>query len=193
MEGAPEKLTRNIRHVDNMPDQTQIFVKAMIGLFDYDPEDLTRNEQRAEYAFQEFEKLLRKHGIRLTGFLKTKDVKVLEVGSGNAFFLNAAKKKGVNIVGVDARPRGETNDSQVLARVEQLPFKDNEFNVVFSHGIFDKNIYEQDWDLMGQEISRVLKQGGVYIGLEGENHPSFPGLKLVPGNPYEYVYKKINA
>ena len=39
-------------------------------------------------------------------YLLAEEVKVLELGSGNAVFLDYMKKQSVDAVGVDVRPRG---------------------------------------------------------------------------------------
>ncbi len=89
--------------------------------------------------------------------------KILEVGSGDGSLVNYAKSQGLNMMGVDVRPRREDKSSQVIARIEQLPFPDESFEVIFSYLVFDSKSYIQDHELMVQDIARVLKKGGIYI------------------------------
>jgi SAM-dependent methyltransferase len=120
--------------------------------------------------------------------------KILEIGSGDAIFINHLKNKGLDIVGIDARPRGKS-DSHVLARIEYLPFRDNTFSVVVSLGtVFDDTIYNQDQDLMMREIYRVLKQDGIYIASNSREIKVSPiqGFDMIPNmvDKMWQVYKK---
>ncbi len=81
------------------------------------------------------------------------------------------KRRGLDVVGVDTRPRGINDPKQVIARIEQLPFSSESFDVIFSIEIFDLRMYNQDQDLMTQEIVRVLKKGGLYIAYEDFDQP----------------------
>jgi len=89
----------------------------------------------------------------------------LEVGSGNGILLNHFRKQNLDIVGIDARPRPiRPNSCFIASRVEQMPFQDNVFDVILSVQAFDLVVYEQDHGFMLDEIHRVLKPGGIYIG-----------------------------
>ncbi len=138
--------------------------------------------------FQVLEEVLNGQGVNL------KNAKVLEVGSGNSVFLNYLRKEGVSALGVDVRPRGNKESPQVLARIEQLPFPDESFDVIFSSAVFDSSVYKQDQELMLKEIMRVLKHGGIYVRTDTETHLLPPeGLNLVKDNSIfklETVYKK---
>lgn len=97
--------------------------------------------------------------------LSFKDGKILEVGSGNGFFLEKLRGEGADVVGVDRRPRGELGLPQAAADIEALPFADSTFQYVFSGAVFDKSIYTmQNQPKMLSEIARVLKPGGYYVG-----------------------------
>ena len=140
--------------------------------------------ESAEGFYSIFERRARDQGIDLT-----KNVKVLELGSGNAMLLEYAKSQGVDIVGVEVEPRGKREFPQVIARIEQLPFPDETFEVVISASIFDHSEYEQDQDLMMKDVARVLKHGGIYIGAEYLNKiPEIPGLVCVDKD--RRVFKK---
>lgn len=119
------------------------------------------DEADARRMFRSFERRFKDFGIGID--LKTS--KILEVGSGKSVFLDYLQKQGVDAVGVDARPRGETEGLPIVAaRIEQLPFPDETFDVVLSNSVFDTSVYDQDHRLMLEEISRVLRPGGVYAG-----------------------------
>jgi len=118
--------------------------------------------------------------------------KVLEVGSGKGVFLEFLKKRRINVVGVDIRPRDNKAGVQVQARVEGLPFADGEFDLVYSSQAFDVVQYFQDQVAMLNEISRVLKQGGIYIGsAESISAQSPTSLKKMDAKlMFKDVYKK---
>lgn len=103
----------------------------------------------------------------------------------------------VKNIGVDVRPHGTKESPQVIARIEQLPFPDNSFDVLISNQVFDPLVYHQDHALMMKEIVRVLKRGGIYIALEEQDHVSqIEGFNRVLSNSlhsnpsFKSVYKK---
>ncbi len=151
--------------------------------------DNRTNLDAAESFYEIIQRFLKEHGIDLT-----KNVKVLELGSGNAVFLGYLRKQGVNVMGIDANPRGSKEPSQVRARIERLPFIKESFDVILASNVFDKKVYKnQDHNLMMQEIARVLKHGGIFIGLtEKIEAQPIKGLSLIPGNSIfkETIYQK---
>ncbi len=179
MDKLPEKFRKHISHVDNQLDaemhkENPSPLMAMSLVMAQDDLDLTK-EHNVKGNFEDFEYDLKKKGIKLTGLFKDK-VKVLEVGSGNAQFVDFAKGKGVDIIGVDANPRGPVDGVQINARIEQLPFADASFDVVYSRAVFDKTVYDQYPQFMVQEIFRILKPGGLYMGYEFNEFPAIKGF-----------------
>ena len=153
------------------------------------PEDLVTKSSDAEILHSVLERILKNYGIALD-----KDTKFLEIGSGNVVFLDYLIQRGVNATGVDVSPNWKQASPQALARIEQLPFADESFNVIFSHGVFDEGVYNQNQDDMMREISRVLKHGGMYVGTTLESISASPmsGLTSVPdltGNRFK-MYRK---
>lgn len=119
--------------------------------------------------------------------------KGLEVGSGNGNFLNHLRENGLDIEGVDIKPRGpEVKEADIAA----LPYSDELFDYVLSKQVFDGWLYDQDVEkqkAMLREIVRVLKKGGVYYAMESFFEP-IEGLELIPdpkGNRVSSVYKKV--
>src|SRR3989344_4508973 len=120
----------------------------------------------------------------------------LEIGSGKGLFLKLLEEKGVQVVGVDAHPRGPREPTQMKGRVEDLRFADNTFDIVFSAGVFDADVYEQqDQQKMLQEIARVLRPGGLYAAyVEVFGVPIPENLKLMPGTTRRSlspIYQKV--
>jgi ubiquinone/menaquinone biosynthesis C-methylase UbiE len=123
-------------------------------------EEGVETERDATLYFQAGKQMLEELGIHLD-----KNKKLLEVGSGNGVFLKYLQKEGYDAIGVDARPRGSDKEKVIQARIEQLPFTDESFDVVLSNSVFDTSVYDQDQSLMTQELARVLKPGGIYVGI----------------------------
>ncbi len=139
---------------------------------------------KPEDVYEGFDKILKENNINLS-----KNLKVLEVGSGNGAFVKFLQNKGINMIGTDIQPRGSNNSTQVIARIEQLPFQDEQFDVVLSNQIFDsRHYYGQYQILMMKEIARVLKHNGLYLGRESHEMKKFiiKGFNLVEKN-YEPI------
>ncbi|MFA5936891.1 MAG: class I SAM-dependent methyltransferase [Candidatus Paceibacterota bacterium] len=122
-------------------------------------ENIINNEDDAKLVFHVFQQALKEYGIDLV-----KNIKVLEIGSGNAVLLDYLRQQGVDVVGVDMKPHGNKESIQ-LAYIEQLPFEKESFDVILSNFVFDR-LYTQNRYLMMTEIARVLKSGGIYLGRE---------------------------
>lgn len=143
MEELPEYLPRDVRKMHRRDDR-------------YDWEEVTEPAQ-AEVIIRDVAELAEKFKINL------ETAKVLEIGSRHGMVLDEARKRGINIVGLDVRPRASKENKQVLARAEVLPFADNTFEVIIAFWVFDPNVYNQYAEHMMAEIARVLKPGGFFI------------------------------
>jgi SAM-dependent methyltransferase len=137
-------------------------------------EGSVENEKDAKGWFKAFEHRLTELGVEI------RESKVLEIGSGNNIFLKYLREQGVKAVGVGALPRGKTEGLPVVAaRIEQLPFPNESFDIVVSTGVFNASEYNQDQPQMMENIARVLKPGGYYIGALNDTKESVENLKLV--------------
>lgn len=96
--------------------------------------------------------------------------KILDIGAGMAELAHAAKKRGIEVISLDKYPEQweeeggvPTNVPYIVAGAEQLPFDDNEFDLVISHagppGTFDS---KEEVKQALIEAHRVLKPGGEY-------------------------------
>src|ERR1700687_4450901 len=98
-------------------------------------EETIEDEHDAKLMFESFDRHLQTLGIDI------RNGKVLELGSGNSMFLNYLKKQAINAVGLDVRPRGETEGLPIsVARVEQLPFPNETFNTILAISVFDHSV-----------------------------------------------------
>ena len=87
--------------------------------------------------------------------------------------LNYLQKIGLDAVGLDARPRGEKVNNTVAGRAEQLPFRDDVFDLIHAHAVFDAGVYNQDQETMVKEIERVLKPEGIFYTMHGWKGPTW--------------------
>ncbi len=92
---------------------------------------------------------------------------LLDVGCGTGFLLSLAQKKGFTVTGVDPSSgmldQAKQNHSLekqnlVCAGADDLPFKDEQFSHVIASGSL---VYVQNMQKAAEEISRVLKKGGL--------------------------------
>lgn len=104
---------------------------------------------------------------------KRKAKSVLEIGCGNGRDSIFLAKAGFDVTAVDVAPsaielaeanikKAEVKVRTKVANAEKLPFRDKEFNAVFSLSV----LHATDLDKSLAEVSRVLKPGGyafIYI------------------------------
>lgn len=101
---------------------------------------------------------------------KLKDKKVLDLGAGLGKFAEAAKKRGVDVVSLDAHPEWHSNKGSlpndipfVVGDGQQLPFKDEVFDVIVARAAVDSMIeVKEDLEAVLSEAKRVLKTGGEF-------------------------------
>ena len=108
---------------------------------------------------------------------RTGGEKLLDVGCGMGFILDLAKEFFKVLRGVDVTPAmlervildGWGGDIKVeLARVENLPYADNSFDVCTAHAVLH---HLHDIKPALREINRVLKPGGIfYADLEPNSY-----------------------
>ena len=118
--------------------------------------------------------------------------KILDVGCGHGEFTNNFSRIAKNVVGIDLRgdfinKANERNvfnntDFLVVNAEDPLPLKDKTFDLVYTK--------KGPW--LHKEASRILKTGGIIIGLfhsgtDGGLRALFPGLyKPLPRDPYDF-------
>lgn len=97
---------------------------------------------------------------------------VLDLGGGAGEFSKNLNAQGINCVSLDIQNL-ETNPGakQVRSSAYQMPFTDNSFNIIHSHGVFDKKVYKHDFAELFAEVARVLKEKGILFSCEYPHAP----------------------
>jgi ubiquinone/menaquinone biosynthesis C-methylase UbiE len=103
--------------------------------------------------------------IALAERYSQKDHFVLDVGCGNGIFLNSLSKDGRhNLYGIDREDFGNASKEYFLSKVdisnENLPFKNNSFDLVTTWQVFE---HLENPHHATREIYRVLRSGGIFI------------------------------
>ena len=123
-------------------------------------------------------------------------LKVLDVGCGPGMFTEFMLDQGVDAAGVDidhslvrtAKSRVAQRGSAghfLVGTVERLPYRDRVFDVCVANSILE---HVQDWEATLQEVTRVLKVGGLLVFYTTNRlHPfqnevnGFPFYPWIPG------------
>ena len=106
---------------------------------------------------------------RLMEFQNFRDARLLEVGCGMGTDLLQFSRGGARCVGVDLTPRSieitqhrfklyGANGAFMISDAENLPFRDESFEVVYSNGVLH---HTPDTEGAIREVHRVLRPGGV--------------------------------
>lgn len=135
-------------------------------------------------------------------------VRVLDAGCGSGRNIQFFLKQGLEVFGVDQDPQaiaalqqlysGSEQDFQanhfVVAKVEELPFDDNSFDLVISSAVlhFAKNL--EHFEQMLSSMWRVLKKDGYFfcrlasdIGIESSLHFVGNGRYILPDGSERFL------
>ena len=110
------------------------------------------------------------------------DAKILDLGSGVGRIMRTWKRRGFqDIYGLEisktaVRASGEPN--MICGTVADIPYRDNEFDLVFSVALFE-HIDESILERVINECLRVGKRQAHFIGLEFGTDPSHINIKTM--------------
>jgi ubiquinone/menaquinone biosynthesis C-methylase UbiE len=114
---------------------------------------------------------------------------VLEIGSGSGAHSALFKRHGANMTSVDITPERVFATARKLALVEEgsgnayqadaenLPFRDNSFDIVYSNGVLH---HSENTDQCINEVYRVLKPGGKAVIMLYSRHSAIFWLNVLP-------------
>jgi SAM-dependent methyltransferase len=132
------------------------------SIYDYLPKELSK-----QYNAWKFVELL---------FSDNKFKNVLDLGCGKGLSYEKFMKLDSNIewIGLDvkkspeAKLRDNKNRNYCFFDGIKMPFKNNEFDLIFSNQVFEHVLYPRR---LLKEVFRVLKKGGVFIGSVSQLEP----------------------
>ena len=124
------------------------------------------------------------------GMLDLTGQRVLEIGSGAGAHSCLFKRRGADVTAVDLTParalstarklalaRGSGPARAYQADAENLPFRDEIFDVVYSNGVLH---HSEDTNACIAEVKRVLKPGGRAVIMLYSRHSANYWLSIVP-------------
>lgn len=88
-----------------------------------------------------------------------KSSRILDIGCGEGVFVENARKKGRNIIGID---KNYLSENVLRSDIISLPFKRNQFHVVLFLDVIEHLQFEDQGNAL-EEIYRVLKPNGMLI------------------------------
>lgn len=125
--------------------------------------------------------------------------KVLEIGSGSGAHSALFKKNGADIVSVDITPERAMATALKLSIVtegcgrayqadaEELPFRDEVFDIVYSNGVLH---HSEDTNACISEVYRVLKPGGIAVLMLYSRHSANVWFNIFPrGIISRYIFR----
>jgi len=118
-------------------------------------------------------------------YILAKNIKILEIGSGNGKVLHTIHKlnKTAKLYGCDINDvkKPKYNFTQILKDTTKLPYKDKYFDVVVCMDVIE---HVKEYKRYIREIKRILKPGGIFCGFcpcEGNTFSSYSLAKLILG------------
>ena len=115
--------------------------------------------------------------------------RVLEIGSGSGAHSALFKRNGATMTSVDITPKRVLATARKLALVEEgaggayqadaenLPFRDNSFDIVYSNGVLH---HSENTNQCIDEVYRVLKPGGNAVIMLYSRHSVIFWLNILP-------------
>lgn len=134
----------------------------------------------------------------ILGFSNYKKKKVLEIGCGQGVDLSRFAENGAYVTGIDITEEGiklakkrfdflGLEGSFIVGDIENLPFSDNYFDMVYSHGVLHHTLHTQK---VVDEIYRVLKRGGKCVVMIYHKYSLHNFYRCIGRLEYWYLKKK---
>ena len=159
----------------------------------YQGYDRTLNAQSLDADLDDLEAMFRRNrhvaAVEM-GALDLAGKRVLEIGSGAGAHSCLFKRRGADLVAVDLTPTRALSTARKLALArgpgparayqadaENLPFRDESFDVVYSNGVLH---HSEDTVRCVAEVRRVLKPGGRTVIMLYSRHSANYWLSIVP-------------
>lgn len=144
----------------------------------YIPENEERNEWLADT------RVARSYATFIPMFINDnfKPGKVLDIGTGSGLLVDELRKYGFYSIGIDMRNEFShdfrRDNKYIIATAFKLPFKDSSFDIVTENLAISDIIEFQDKSIeecksIFEEIHRVLKPSGIYVGRLSEQYNDF--------------------
>lgn len=91
---------------------------------------------------------------------ENKESKILEIGCGDGYGASILRKDNLNVKATDPTPRHPLQTEVICMEVENLKFKDDYFDVIYSTHVLE---HVDDITIALGEMNRVLKNEGIMI------------------------------
>ena len=99
--------------------------------------------------------------------------RLLDLGCGSREHAAPAEHHGASYVGIDY----SSESADLLADGHAIPFRDETFDVVFAYAVLE-HLYHPF--LAAQEVARVLRPGGVFVGTVSQGEPFHDSFSITP-------------
>jgi SAM-dependent methyltransferase len=131
--------------------------------------------------------------------------KVLDLGAGRGIASYAFAKAGCSVVALEPDPSSLVGATAIQTLVdktnlpiqivqeygEKLPFKDNQFDVIFARAVLH---HVRDLKQLCQEVARVLRRGGVFLATREHVISRKEDLQLfLDSHALHFLYGEENA
>jgi ubiquinone/menaquinone biosynthesis C-methylase UbiE len=158
----------------------------------YDGHEAGATAETMEENMVQVEDLFRKRRLLAVEEMPLHDVegkRVLEIGPGGGAHSAVFKKHGASVVAVDITAERVAATARKLALIgngegrayqadgENLPFRDDSFDIVYSNGVLH---HSENTDTCIAEVRRVLKPGGKAVIMLYSRHSTTYWLNVVP-------------
>lgn len=92
---------------------------------------------------------------------------VVDMGGGYAEFSKYLNKENIKCVSIDIQDlKINPGSNQIIADIYEMPITSESVDIINAYGSLDICLYEHNFPKLVEEISRVLKPGGIFSVIE---------------------------